>query len=148
AFRADFVRRKFDVLLRELAVQETLELVNTNVEQLNFFLSYYNDMRLQWQGQRTNSLGLVLGAIVLFMAISSFLADTFNVVDRLDDPNQNGWAIIAWIATGVVGLVILGLMIRRSRRFVNRLFSRRMRKAQLFSAHLAEISERAEERGN
>ena len=45
AFRADFVRRKFDVLIRELAVQETLELVNTNVEQLNFFLSYYNDMR-------------------------------------------------------------------------------------------------------
>ena len=88
AFRADFVRRKFDVLIRELAVQETLELVNTNVEQLNFFLSYYNDMRLQWQGQRTNSLGIGLGAVVLFMAISSFLADTFNVVDRFYNANR------------------------------------------------------------
>jgi hypothetical protein len=147
AFRADFVRRKFDVLLRELAVQETLELVNTNVEQLNFFLSYYNDMRLQWQGQRTNSLALVLGAIVLFMAISSFLADTFNVVDRLDDPSQNGWVLMAWIVIGIVGMVILGLMISRSRKLVNRLFNRRMRKAQQFSAHLAAISEQVEERG-
>ena len=68
AFRADFARRKFDALLRELAIHETLDLVNTNVEQLNFFLSYYNDMRLQWQGMRTNSLGIVLGVIVLFMA--------------------------------------------------------------------------------
>ena len=31
AFRADYVRRKFEVLLRELDVQETLALVNTNV---------------------------------------------------------------------------------------------------------------------
>jgi hypothetical protein len=127
AFRADFVRRKFDMLLRELAVHDTLELVNTNVEQLNFFLSYYNDMRLQWQGQRTNSLGLWLGATVLFMAVSSFLADTFNVVDRLADPNQNGWTIIAWVVTFVVGLAILGLMTLRSWKWFNRLLNRRGR---------------------
>src|SRR6185436_7378165 len=106
AFRADYVRRKFEVLMRELDVEETLDLVNTNVEQLDFFLSYYNDMRLQWQGQRTNSLGIILAAIVLFMAVSSFLADTFNVVDRLGDPNQNGWTIITWVATGIGGLLI------------------------------------------
>ena len=147
AFRADFVRRKFDVLLRELAVHETLELVNTNVEQLNFFLSYYNDMRLQWQGQRTNSLGLALGSIVLFMAISSFLADTFNVVDRLGDPNQNGWTIIAWVATGIGGLLILGLMIWRARKLFNRLFNRRIRKAEQYSAYLAAMSDQIEERG-
>lgn len=147
AFRADVVRCKFDVLLRELAVHETLELVNTNVEQLNFFLSYYNDMRLQWQGQRTNTLGIWLGATVLFMAVSSFLADTFNVIDVLSDPRQKGWTIIAWLATFVVGLLILALMTLRARRLFNRLFNRRMRKAERYSAHLAAVSEQVEERG-
>ena len=147
AFRADFVRRKFDVLIHELAVQETLELVNTNVEQLNFFLSYYNDMRLQWQGQRTNSLGLGLGAVVLFMAISSFLADTFSVVDRFYNANDSDVGSRTFgteVVVGVIGLLILGLMIWRSRK----LFTRRARKAQKFSAHLAEISGQVEERGN
>jgi hypothetical protein len=146
AFRADFVRRKFDVLLRELAVHETLELVNTNVEQLNFFLSYYNDMRLQWEGQRTNSLGIGLGAVVLFMAISSFLADTFNVVDRFYNTTDRDLASRNFgteVIVGVVGLLILGLMIWRSRK----LFMRRARKAQQFSAHLAAISGQVEERG-
>ncbi len=146
AFRADFVRRKFDVLIRELAVQETLELVNTNVEQLNFFLSYYNDMRLQWEGQRTNSLGIGLGAVVLFMAISSFLADTFNVVDRFYNTTDRDLAIRnfgAEVIVGVIGLLILGLMIWRSRK----LFTRRARTAQKFSAHLATINEQVEERG-
>lgn len=113
AFRADYVRRKFEVLMRELDVRETLDLVNTNVEQLDFFLSYYNDMRLQWQGQRTNSLGIVLGMIVLFMAVSSFLADTFNVLDRLRD--QEGWTIITWIAIVIAGLLLLALMVWRAR---------------------------------
>jgi len=144
AFRADFARRKFDALLRELAVHETLDLVNTNIEQLNFFLSYYNDMRLQWQGTRTNNLGIVLGAIVLFMAISSFLADTFNVVDRLNNPDQNGWTIIAWVITFVAGLVILGLFIRRSRKLFNRIFSRRLRRAEQYSAHLTEFDDQVE----
>ena len=130
--------------MRELAVHETLDLVNTNIEQLNFFLSYYNDMRLQWQGTRTNNLGIVLGAIVLFMAISSFLADTFNVVDRLNNPDQNGWTIIAWMITFVAGLIILGLFIRRSRKLFNRIFSRRLRRAEQYSAHLAEFDEQAE----
>ncbi|MEO7909095.1 MAG: hypothetical protein ABIV47_05540 [Roseiflexaceae bacterium] len=147
AFRADFVRRKFDVLIGELAVHETLELVNTNVEQLNFFLSYYNDMRLQWQGQRTNSLGLGLGAVVLFMAISSFLADTFNVVDRFYNATDRDLAsrtLGTEVIIGVIGLLILGLMIWRSRK----LLARRARKAQKFSAHLAAISGQVEERGN
>lgn len=146
AFRADFVRRKFDVLIRELAVQETLELVNTNVEQLNFFLSYYNDMRLQWEGQRTNSLGIGLGAVVLFMAISSFLADTFNVVDRFYNTTERDLASRNFgteVIVGVIGLLILGLMIWRSRK----LFTRRARKTQQFSAHLAAISGQVEERG-
>lgn len=116
AFRADYVRRKFEVLMDELDVPETLDLVNTNVEQLDFFLSYYNDMRLQWQGQRTNSLGIMLGMVVLFMAISSFLADTFNVVDRLN--GQEGWTIVTWILTGLAGLLLLGLMIWRARALI------------------------------
>ncbi|HEU5103207.1 MAG TPA: hypothetical protein VFU22_29505 [Roseiflexaceae bacterium] len=144
AFRADFVRRKFDVLLRELAVQETLELVNTNVEQLNFFLSYYNDMRLQWEGQRTNSLGIGLGAVVLFMAVSSFLADTFDVVGQLYNPsNLTVRNFTLQIIIGLIGLLILGLMIWRSRK----LFTRRARKAEQFSARLAALDGQAEERG-
>jgi hypothetical protein len=147
AFRADIVRRKFDVLLRELAVQETLDLVNTNVEQLNFFLSYYNDMRLQWQGQRTNSLGIGLGAVVLFMAISSFLADTFDVVDRFYNTSESNLGSRTFgteVIVGVIGLLILGLMIWRSRK----LFTRRARKTEQFSARLAAISGQAEERGS
>jgi hypothetical protein len=147
AFRADFVRRKFDVLIRELAVHDSLDLVNTNVEQLNFFLSYYNDMRLQWQGQRTNSLGIGLGAVVLFMAISSFLADTFNVVDRFYNATDHDLASRTFgteVIVGVIGLLILGLMIWRARK----LFTRRARKAQQYSAHLAAISGQVEERGN
>lgn len=143
AFRADFARRKFDALLRELAIHETLELVNTNVEQLNFFLSYYNDMRLQWQGMRTNSLGIVLGVIVLFMAVSSFLADTFNVVDRLSGP-QDGWMILAWVLTFAAGLLILGLSLARARKLLNRVTGRRAHKAGGHTALMAERSEQAE----
>ncbi|MFL5803850.1 MAG: hypothetical protein ACJ8CR_19170 [Roseiflexaceae bacterium] len=123
AFRADYARRKFEVLLRELAVRETLELVNTNVEQLDFFLSYYNDMRLQWQAQHTNSLGVILATIVLFMAVSSFLADTFNVADRLVPQNDRDRAIQTFgaeIVIAAVGLLILGLMIWQARKLLNR----------------------------
>jgi hypothetical protein len=113
AFRADYVRRKFEVLMRELDVQPTLDLVNTNVEQLSFFLSYYGDMRLQWEGQRTNSLGLGLGAVVLFMAISSFLADTFNVLDRLFSPTQTerDQAIRNLVLAIVIGLVVAACLV-------------------------------------
>lgn len=109
AFRADYVRRKFEVLMRELAIAETLDLVNTNVEQLNFFLSYYNDMRLQWQGNRTNNLGVLLAVVVLFMAVSSFLADTFNVLDRLNE--QDGWTLLAWIITVFLGILTMLLAV-------------------------------------
>jgi hypothetical protein len=122
AFRADYARRKFEVLLSELDVRETLDLVNTNVEQLDFFLSYYNDMRLQWQGQRTNSLGIVLAAIVLFMAVSSFLADTFNVAERLVPQNDRDTAIRTFgveIVIAAVGLMILALMIWQARKLVH-----------------------------
>ena len=48
------------------------------------------------------------------------------------------------VIVGVIGLLILGLMIWRSRK----LFTRRARKTQEFSAHLAAISGQVEERGN
>ncbi|KAB8141883.1 hypothetical protein F8S13_17275 [Chloroflexia bacterium SDU3-3] len=112
AFRADYVRHKFEHLIGKLAIEETLDLVNTNVEQLNFFLSYYNDMRLQWQGQRTNVLGITLGVIVGFMAISSFLADTFNVVDGFDKHHS----VIITIVVAVVGLGLLAAAIRIARK--------------------------------
>ncbi len=127
AFRADYARRKFEVLLRELDVEKTLELVNTNVEQLDFFLSYYNDMRLQWQAQHTNSLGVILAAAVLFMAVSSFLADTFNVAERLFAEDARGLAIRnlgAEVAIGAVGLLILGLMIWMGRKRLTRRWRR------------------------
>lgn len=121
AFRADYVQRKFAVLFDKLDVRATLDLVNTNVEQLDFFLSYYNDMRLQWEGQKTNSLGVALGAIVLFMAVSSFLADTFSVIDRLTSPTQSERDIairnfgIALVA-GLIAAVGLWLLAGRARR--------------------------------
>jgi hypothetical protein len=48
AFRADFVRRKFDVLIRELAVQGRAGEYECRAAQL--LPIYYNDMRLQWHG--------------------------------------------------------------------------------------------------
>jgi hypothetical protein len=123
AFRADYVRRKFEVLMHELDVREQLALVNTNVEQLDFFLSYYNGMRLQWQGQKTNSLGILLAAVVLFMAVSSFLADTFNVADRLVPQNERDRAIQTFgteIVIVAIGFLIFGLMLWRVRKFINR----------------------------
>jgi hypothetical protein len=123
AFRADYVRRKFEVLMRELDVRELLDLVNTNVEQLDFFLSYYNGMRLQWQGHRTNSLGILLAAVVLFMAVSSFLADTFNVAERLVPQNERDYVIRLFgveIVIAAVGFLIFGLMLWQARKLINR----------------------------
>jgi hypothetical protein len=123
AFRADYARRKFEILLHELDVEKTLELVNTNVEQLDFFLSYYNGMRLQWQAQHTNSLGVILAAVVLFMAVSSFLADTFNVAERLFAEDARSLAIRnlgAEVAIVAIGLLILGLMIWLARKRLTR----------------------------
>ena len=101
-------------------------------------------MRLQWQGMRTNNLGVILGTVVLFMAVSSFLADTFNVVDRLGGPQRDGWDILTWIITFIVGLVLLGVLMRYTRRLLNRVISRRMRKAEAYSARLAEISKQTD----
>jgi uncharacterized membrane protein YhaH (DUF805 family) len=78
----------------------------------------------------------MLGAIVLFMAVSSFLADTYNVVDRLSDPNQNGWVILAWMLTFIGGLVMLWLLSTRALKLVNRLINRRARKADKRSDEL------------
>ncbi|HJZ47620.1 MAG TPA: hypothetical protein VKE41_10665, partial [Roseiflexaceae bacterium] len=72
--------------------------------------------------------------------------DTFNVVDRFYSATDRDLAIRnfgAEVIVGVVGLLILGLMIWRARK----LFTRRARKAQQFSAQLAAISGRVEERG-
>jgi hypothetical protein len=77
-------------------------------------------MRLQWQAQRTNSLGVVLATIVLFLAVSSFLADTFNVIDRLSSVDQQSWVILTWIMTGGAGLLLLGVLVWRSRRLFHR----------------------------
>jgi hypothetical protein len=77
-------------------------------------------MRLQWQAQRTNSLGVVLATIVLFLAVSSFLADTFNVIDRLSSVDQQSWVILIWIVTGGAGLLLLGVLVWRARRLFHR----------------------------
>ncbi|MBX7221731.1 MAG: hypothetical protein K1Y36_17395 [Blastocatellia bacterium] len=81
-FRADAARRKFEILMERLDVPQILGQLNTNVEQLSYFLEYYNDMRLQWQSQRINTLAWRVGVVVLFMASTSFLNDGFQVYDR------------------------------------------------------------------
>jgi len=53
-------------------------------------------------------------------------------------------APLVLLIVGVIGLLILGLMIWRSRK----LFTRRARKTKEFSAHLAAISGQVEERGS
>lgn len=110
AFRADYARRKFSVLARELDVQETLDLVNTNVEQLSFFLSYYSDMRLQWQGQRTNDSNMLISEIVMFLALSSFTADTIQVSEKLGVNERLGGqgALVLGVALFVVLVGLLG----------------------------------------
>lgn len=120
-FRADYVRQKFDRLLEELDVPQTLELVNTNVEQISFFLSYYNDMRLQWQGQRSNRLALILTVVLMFMALSSFLADTFQVLEpqaserQIGPFTQNQWMLIAFGILTVTVVVWQGYQLARWR---------------------------------
>ncbi|MDZ4720503.1 MAG: hypothetical protein SH847_18770 [Roseiflexaceae bacterium] len=113
AFRADYARRKFEILLHELDVHDTLELVNTNVEQLNFFLSYYSDMRLQWQGKKTNDTSVLISEVVMFMALSSFTADTFQVGDRL------GFTTPTEIA--IVGAILLAIFLLLGAGWVRRL---------------------------
>jgi hypothetical protein len=113
AFRADYARRKFELLLRELDVHDTLELVNTNVEQLNFFLSYYSDMRLQWQGQRTNDTNVLISEVVMFMALSSFTADTFQVGDRM--------GLTTPIEIMVVGSILLVILLLLGTGWIRRL---------------------------
>lgn len=110
AFRADYARRKFSVLTRELDVQETLDLVNTNVEQLSFFLSYYSDMRLQWQGQRTNDSNMLISEIVMFLALSSFTADTIQVSEKLGVSERLGGqgVLVLGVALFVVLVGLLG----------------------------------------
>ena len=147
AFRADFVRRKFDALLRELAVHETFELVNTNVEQLNFFLSYYNDMRLQWQGHahqqprhRSGRDRIVYGDLVV----------SGRHIQRGRSAVQPG---SGWLDDHCLGHHLCsrpgysGSIDTALTKAVQPPVSRRMRKAEQYSAHLAEITEQVEERG-
>jgi hypothetical protein len=118
AFRADYVRAKFDHLLEELDVPQTLELVNTNVEQLDFFLSYYNDMRLQWEGQKSNRLTLILTVVLMFMALSSFLADTFDVLDPGKSDRYFGPLTVAQWAMVCFGMLTLSVILWQVSRLV------------------------------
>ncbi|HEX5689500.1 MAG TPA: hypothetical protein VFX76_05840, partial [Roseiflexaceae bacterium] len=67
-------------------------------------------------------LGVILATIVLFMAVSSFLADTFNVAERLVPQNERDAAIRTFgvnLVIAVVGLMILAVMLWQARKLVH-----------------------------
>ncbi|HEU5089788.1 MAG TPA: hypothetical protein VFT99_20170, partial [Roseiflexaceae bacterium] len=115
AFRADYARRKFERLIDVLDIKATLELVNTNVEQLNFFISYYGDMRLQWQAQRTNDSNMLISEIVMFLALSSFAADTLQVSQFVTQNVEVGEQVILAVVIGFVTVLVIGWIRRLAR---------------------------------
>ncbi|HEU5088626.1 MAG TPA: hypothetical protein VFT99_14320 [Roseiflexaceae bacterium] len=127
AFRADYARRKFERLIEVLDIKATLELVNTNVEQLNFFISYYGDMRLQWQAQRTNDSNMLISEIVMFLALSSFAADTLQVSQFVTQNVEVGEQVIIAVIIAFVTVLVIGWARRLAhlrRRQERRLFDR------------------------
>jgi hypothetical protein len=112
AFRADYARRKFERLIQALDIESTLQLVNTNVEQLNFFISYYGDMRLQWQAQRTNDSNMLISEIVMFLALSSFAADTLQVSQYVTQNVQIGEQVVVSVIMVLVAVLALGWLRR------------------------------------
>jgi hypothetical protein len=107
-FRSDSARQKFDVLMERLDIPEILEQIDTNVEQLSFFLEYYNDMRLQWQSQHVNALAGFVAVLVAFMAASSFLADLFQLSQAWNESigflTLRSWT---WLTFGLLALAVL-----------------------------------------
>ena len=67
--------------------------------------------------------GIVFAAVVLFMAASSFLADTFNVADRLVPQNERDYTIRLFgveIVIAAIGFLIFGIMLWQARKLINR----------------------------
>jgi hypothetical protein len=115
AFRADYARRKFEVLILALDIAPTLDLINTNVEQLNFFISYYGNMRLQWQAQRTNDSNMLISEIVMFMALSSFAADTLQVSQYVTQDVRLGEEIVIGVIVALMAILVIGWLARLAR---------------------------------
>jgi hypothetical protein len=70
-------------------------------------------MRLQRQGQRTNDTNVLISEVVMFMALSSFTADTFQVGDRM--------GLTTPIEIMVVGIILLVLLLLIGTGWIRRL---------------------------
>jgi hypothetical protein len=85
-FRASYAARKFERLMQLLGIQEIEHHIETNVQELNAFLSHYNSMALQQDAQNTNNRMLwltvvfsVLTAAFSVLSLPSFFQDADNV---------------------------------------------------------------------
>lgn len=82
-FRASYAIEKFEHLINILGLREIEKHVQKNIEELNFFLSHYNDMVIQQNGSRLQRLAIIFGSIIGFLGIASLLKDTNELNAKL-----------------------------------------------------------------
>jgi hypothetical protein len=87
-FRWSAAYRKFERLMHLLGIHTIERHIQTNVEELNAFLSHFNSIQIQYASQRTSLRFALITLLFSLMIIPSCMADLIQVWDersQLDD---------------------------------------------------------------
>ncbi len=80
-FRASYAIEKFEHLINILGLREIEKHIQKNIEELNFFLSHYNNLVIQQNGARLQRLAILFGTGIGFLGLASLLKDSKELND-------------------------------------------------------------------
>jgi hypothetical protein len=106
-FRWSAAYRKFERLMHLLGIYTIERHIQTNVEELNAFLSHFNSIQLQYASQRTSFRFALITLLFSLMIIPSCMADLIQVWDersQIDDRIIDAGTSFATIS----GMVLTG----------------------------------------
>ena len=118
-FRASYAIEKYDHLINILGLREIEKHVQKNIEELNFFLSHYNNLVIQQNGSRLQRLAIIFGIGIGFLGLASLLKDANELNDLFQSKSffeamNSLWNFIIHLPvlpTLFIGWVVLVLVI-------------------------------------
>ncbi len=78
-FRAGYAIQKFNKLIDVLGIKHIEQHVEENIKELNSFVSHFNDLAIQQNGERLQRFAIVFGFLFAFLGVASFLKDAFEL---------------------------------------------------------------------
>ncbi|MBN2010637.1 hypothetical protein JW960_14925 [candidate division KSB1 bacterium] len=82
-YRASYAVDKFKKLNQVLGMEQIEEHVEKNIQELNFFISHYNNLVIQQNGERLQRYAIGFGVAFAFLGVASLLKDAYELSDVL-----------------------------------------------------------------